>query len=179
MQPMIKPMLWETLPHYGAAVEGWLASEKLDGFRAIWDGTRLYSRQGRVFPAPEWFTSGLPDAVLDGELWHSRGGGLRAVQSAVKTGSFHGLTFRPFDAPRHFGPFVIRLGYVNAACVGSSAVPVPHVAIRDYSAAREFARKVFHDGGEGAVLRRPDGLYHAGKRSAGVLKCKPGEGLAA
>jgi len=30
-------------------------SEKLDGVRARWDGTKLISRGGHTFAAPDWF----------------------------------------------------------------------------------------------------------------------------
>ena len=50
-------------------------SEKLDGFRAVWDGEKFVSKDGLTFDAPEWFTSGLPRNIkLDGELWTGRGG---------------------------------------------------------------------------------------------------------
>ena len=51
---------------------GWLMSEKFDGVRAYWDGTRFLSRQGNKFHAPPWFTDDLPDVPLDGELWLAR-----------------------------------------------------------------------------------------------------------
>ena len=47
-------------------------SEKLDGVRAYWDGKSLVSRLGNPFHAPDWFTAGLPDVPLDGELWIGR-----------------------------------------------------------------------------------------------------------
>ena len=51
---------------------GWWISEKLDGVRAYWTGSGFLSRQGNVFYAPDWFTSGLPQMPLDGELWLGR-----------------------------------------------------------------------------------------------------------
>ena len=51
---------------------GWWLSEKLDGVRAYWDGKRFLSRNGNRYVAPEWFTRGLPDTPLDGELWVGR-----------------------------------------------------------------------------------------------------------
>lgn len=77
---------------------GWLASEKLDGQRAFWDGgvsegmlaknvpwantdkdkkdvicTGLWSRLRKVIHAPKWFTEKLPRyTCLDGELWMGR-----------------------------------------------------------------------------------------------------------
>ncbi len=51
----------------------WWMSEKLDGVRAWWDGRQFLSRQGNVYHAPEWFTAGLPNVPLDGELcWPAR-----------------------------------------------------------------------------------------------------------
>ena len=51
----------------------WQVSEKLDGVRALWDGTRFISKQGKEFFAPPWFCEGLPDEELDGELFLDRG----------------------------------------------------------------------------------------------------------
>tara|TARA_B100000579_G_scaffold129243_1_gene104299 strand:+ start:875 stop:2821 length:1947 start_codon:yes stop_codon:yes gene_type:complete len=48
-------------------------SEKLDGFRAVWDGEKFLSKDGNTFDAPSWFTDGLPKNIkLDGELWTGR-----------------------------------------------------------------------------------------------------------
>ena len=64
---------------------GWWMSEKLDGvrcvkimeyflfiifiFRAYWNGSNFYSRQGNLFHVPEFFKATLPKAPLDGEIW--------------------------------------------------------------------------------------------------------------
>ena len=48
-------------------------SEKLDGVRAYWDGSRLLFRSGQTIQAPDWFTRELPRTALDGELWIGRG----------------------------------------------------------------------------------------------------------
>ena len=48
-------------------------SEKLDGVRALWDGTQLRFRSGRVVAAPAGVPSRLPRTPLDGELWLARG----------------------------------------------------------------------------------------------------------
>lgn len=61
-------------------------SEKLDGFRAIWDGEKFISKDGNTFDAPEWFTSGLPKNItLDGELWAGRNY-WNSVASIARTG---------------------------------------------------------------------------------------------
>ena len=49
---------------------GWWMSEKYDGLRAYWDGTKFLSRQGNQFCAPSFFLKDLPaDHTLDGEVW--------------------------------------------------------------------------------------------------------------
>ena len=60
--------------------EGWTASEKYDGYRALFyyneNGNPVFeSRAGKPFIAPEIFLSAMPPAkllkgrILDGELW--------------------------------------------------------------------------------------------------------------
>ena len=51
---------------------GWLMSEKLDGVRCYYNGSTLYSRNGNMFYAPDWFKAKLPKMALDGELWTDR-----------------------------------------------------------------------------------------------------------
>lgn len=78
-------------------VGGWYMSEKLDGMRAYWDGgvsrevpclevpwantlkdhirkkppiaTGLWTRRGKMIPAPDWWLDELPQFPLDGELY--------------------------------------------------------------------------------------------------------------
>ncbi|MGB4062945.1 MAG: hypothetical protein WBK19_03890 [Azonexus sp.] len=47
-------------------VSRYLASEKLDGVRAIWGGQALRFRSGKTINAPGWFLAGLPKVPLDG-----------------------------------------------------------------------------------------------------------------
>lgn len=51
---------------------GWWISEKYDGVRAWWTGTKFLSREGNEYHAPEFFKKHLPNVVLDGELWVGR-----------------------------------------------------------------------------------------------------------
>lgn len=66
--PVLLAHKWE--PHID--VTGWWLSEKLDGVRAYWDGSRFLSRLGNEFLAPQWFVASLPETPLDGELWVGR-----------------------------------------------------------------------------------------------------------
>lgn len=48
---------------------GWLMSEKLDGVRCYWNGSKMYTRNGNSFYAPKEWQDKLPKIALDGELW--------------------------------------------------------------------------------------------------------------
>ena len=56
----------------GQVVNGWLASEKMDGCRALWTGYQFFTRGGNEIAAPDWFTDGLPCVPLDGEIFAGR-----------------------------------------------------------------------------------------------------------
>ena len=92
-------------------VGGWLMSEKLDGMRSYWDGgvsrgipcsetpwantlkdhirkdppiaTGLWTRRGKMIPAPDWYLDKLPDYPLDGELYLGPGN-FQKVMSTCK-----------------------------------------------------------------------------------------------
>lgn len=55
------------------SLQGYVASEKLDGVRALWDGANLKSRSGKAFSPPKCWVENLPDFALDGELFIARG----------------------------------------------------------------------------------------------------------
>ena len=144
----------------------WMASEKLDGWRAIWTGTRMVSRRGNDLQAPLWFTRDLPrDVALDGELWCGRGG-LAKVQSMDWTLR----RFHVFDAPLAGGTFVHRLDVARQAVrVCAHAEAVPHWISQDPQADME---RIVAMGGEGLILRHAFSDYeHA--RSCRFLKLKP------
>ncbi len=80
----------------------WWMSEKLDGVRAYWDGRQFISRQGNIYHAPDFFTAGLPDAPLDGELW------LGARPSSAASASFDGRTKANIGVRSAFWPSTCR-----------------------------------------------------------------------
>ncbi|MEQ1851193.1 MAG: hypothetical protein ABMA01_06330 [Chthoniobacteraceae bacterium] len=168
------PMLCENLQS-GMDVSGWLASEKFDGCRAIWTGAELLNGNGQPVHAPETFTSDLPDGVaLDGALWAGRGK-MHRVLASLRSGEWDPLWLMVFDAPLAGGPFIERIRFAETAvALSRSAVVVPHVPVGGYSHAREIARRIRHGGGEGVVVRNPEGIYLPGERSKDVLKLRYG-----
>lgn len=157
-------------------VTGYWLSEKLDGVRAYWDGTQFLSRLGNRFHAPDWFTKGLPDTPLDGELW----GGRKLFQRTVgivksqNSPEWKSLSYVVFDAPSHPGPFESRIERCvellgNGAC--AFAKVLPQETCRGVDHLRSELARIDGLGGEGIMARKPKTAYEIG-RSATLLKVK-------
>ena len=82
---------------------GWLMSEKLDGVRCYWNGSQMYSRQGKVFFPPDFFKDTLPEGLaLDGELWTERDDFqkcLSIVRRQDYTKAWSSVKYMVYDAP--------------------------------------------------------------------------------
>lgn len=92
---------------------GWLMSEKLDGVRCYWSGTKLYTRTGKAINAPKEWRSRLPKMALDGELWSGRDD-FQNIVSIVRhkvpdADDWKQIKFMIFDAPLVPGTFKERL----------------------------------------------------------------------
>jgi DNA ligase-1 len=158
-------------------VTGWWLSEKLDGVRGLWDGSRFLSRQGNVYHAPAWFTAGLPAMPLDGELWLGRGAFQRTVSIVRRhdgTEQWREIRFLVFDAPALDEPFEQRLQQVGDALTRAKspyARLLPHEHCRNERHLHKQLDAVIAQGGEGLMLREPGSRYIAG-RSSTLLKVK-------
>eukprot|EP01114_Cavostelium_apophysatum_P017651 TRINITY_DN5299_c0_g1_i1.p1 TRINITY_DN5299_c0_g1~~TRINITY_DN5299_c0_g1_i1.p1 ORF type:complete len:540 (-),score=100.78 TRINITY_DN5299_c0_g1_i1:292-1911(-) len=73
--------------------------EKLDGIRALWDGSRFFTRQGQILYAPESFTRHLPKSTVEGELW-SGVSTFHQLQSILGGNNWDNVSFQLFDAPQ-------------------------------------------------------------------------------
>jgi hypothetical protein len=98
-EQQIIPMLAKTFNHQ-QNVKGWLMSEKLDGVRAIWSGTRLFSRNGNQFFAPAW--NGIVFKIGTGMSGALREGVVNI--GAKVTFAYQGLT----DGGKPRFPFFLR-----------------------------------------------------------------------
>ena len=171
--PLLLAQSWDN----SQDLKGWWISEKLDGVRAYWDGKKFLSRLGNLFHAPAWFTQGLPDHPLDGELWIDRGAFQRTVsivRRQDKSDHWKEVRFKVFDLPAiektfekrmtELGKLIkkTKLGWVEMVnqnpCEGTSHLK------------KELAR-IEKLGGEGLMLREPESLYEVG-RSWTLLKVK-------
>ncbi|MGB7346159.1 MAG: DNA ligase [Pirellulaceae bacterium] len=155
----------------------WWISEKLDGVRAYWTGTEFLSRQGNRYHAPDWFTVGLPNVALDGELWMDR----RAFQKTVsivrrqdQSDHWKSIRYVVFDAPAQTDPFEERLAYLHDA-IADRKHEYASVLKQDRCQGETHLRKVLAEieslGGEGLMLREPASQYAIG-RSSTLLKVK-------
>lgn len=151
----------------GEDVRGWIATEKYDGVRAYWDGTRLWTRSGREIDCP--LTSGLPAFPLDFEIWAGRGGFLQA-RGATNYGRWiPSVRLVAIDSPAAPGGYRMRLIGIQKWLAGHPSVVVPaSIVIDGIGMAREWMMLVQAEGGEGLILRDPGLPYTPGRN--GFLK---------
>lgn len=157
---------------------GWLASEKLDGVRAIWNGTMFLTRTAVQIFAPEWFTRNLPhNTILDGELFMGRGKFQRTSGAVRRNNVAHPdwkeIEYHVFDMPRHKSECLYDR--LSAVCPlirdCKSAVIVIQQPIENRNHLNEMLRAVLARGGEGLIIRHPRGRWIA-TRSNEMLKVK-------
>ena len=164
----------------GQNVGGWLASEKLDGVRAYWDGRNLRSRNGKILAASEGWSAHFPSFALDGELYTARGE-FEKIQSIVmdKTpneAAWSDIKFYVFDVPEASGGLLERLSELEKFILqnpqsGQNLKIIKQVKVKDNAEFEAFAEAIIANGGEGAVVREPNAPYEQ-KRSKNALKYK-------
>lgn len=151
-------------------ITGWMMSEKLDGWRMLWDGVNFLSRQGLVLDAPDWFKAGMPSTALDGELFAGRGR-FNFIQGMMRDG-WHGLTFHVFDSPTAAGGFAERHKSIQSLALPLHVHIVKHSTCFGHDYMMDAAMDICKMGGEGVVLRDPSAKYIHG-RTDKVLRYVP------
>ena len=159
-------------------VSGWLASEKLDGVRAYWDGENLLSRQGKKLNAPQSFTKNFPKFALDGELY-AKGLKFEEIQATVMDKlpdekAWSRLKFHVFDVPEASGGLLDRLEVLAKFLKNEpndNLIIIKQIKMRDNAQFLKFTERIIAKGGEGAVVREPNAPYER-KRSKNALKFK-------
>ena len=179
-------------------IDGWWASEKWDGYRAIWNGNSFSSRSGKTFDVPDWYRSVMPPNVaLDGELWLGRGEfekcGLFRRKKPTKPELLlkwedewkkSGVKFNVFDIIGLDEKFEDRMKVLqqivkerNSCMKHLGLASVKHVLAFTKQTkvnkpeALDMAKEVISGGGEGIMLRQPGSLYES-KRSKTLYKIK-------
>lgn len=157
---------------------GYYMSEKLDGMRAYWDGTKLWTRSGLPIITPTWFLHGLPsDLHLDGELFLGRKLFSECMSIARRTDAsddWNQLTYVIFDAPTVKGGIIDRLNHAKA--ILSTSPPKyakihEHVVCTGTEHLLDELAKIESVDGEGLMLRHPT-APHRGGRNTDLLKVK-------
>lgn len=152
---------------------GWWMSEKLDGVRAIWTGTKLISRTGKEFAAPAWFIAGLPaDVTLDGELWEGRGL-FQQTCGKVRTQiepDWTGVKYMVFDCITE-GTFKYRMAILSQIELPVHVVILQQIPCKGKNHLDLMESQILEIDGEGLMLRWPYSLYE-NKRSNSLLKVK-------
>lgn len=169
----MKPRLMHGCDWAGQDVAGWWASEKLNGWRALWTGDRLISRQGEDLEAPAWFLAGLPARALDAELWAGPGTTHDQVNGFVQAGRWDRLTLRPFDVPELGFKTEVAQRLLQEISLGCYARPVEYVRVGSTREAVALMWCIVAAGGEGLMLRKPNAGYSPDYRTEKLLKLKP------
>lgn len=155
-------------------------SEKLDGVRAYWDGSRLLFRSGQAIKAPDWFTRELPRTALDGELWLGRGQ-FEKLSAIVRRqqpvdAEWREVRYLLFELPQADGTFTQRLEKLQQIVKSTPRATwlgvVEQIRILSPEALRQKLNTVVSAGGEGLMLHRADAPYRSG-RTEDLLKLKP------
>jgi len=160
----------------------YLASEKHDGVRALWDGRVLRHRSGRTVAAPATFLAALPAQALDGELWLGRGT-FDALSAIVRSerpdeGAWERVRYMVFELPGDGGRFADRAERIARLAAGAAKgrrPPFEAVAQAPAGSRAELMRRldaVVAAGGEGLMLHLGAAAEAAG-RSDVLLKLKP------
>ena len=164
--------------HPDLPLSDYWVSEKYDGVRGYWDGTRLRTRGGEAITPPPWFTAGWPNVAMDGELWAGRGN-FAMAQSTVRRAhagdaAWKKMRFMVFDMPAHPGNFDERLPALQktVANVGQTWVQaVEQRRVASHAALQALLKSTVRAGGEGLMLHRGASHYRAG-RSDDLIKLK-------
>lgn len=173
---------------------GWWVSEKYDGVRGYWDGTRMLSRGGEVIALPRAFRDQLPPFAVDGELWTGRGGfatTLSTVRDRVPGQGWEKIHYLIFDAPAAAGPFEARLARVQQWLTRRAPDQVEiakQVRCIGPVQLEQLLDEIEAQGGEGVMLRAAASPYQSGRSlylrkykrfddaEARVLGYNPGKG---
>lgn len=171
------PGLIHGIKYHDQNITGWVMSEKLDGVRAVWNGSELLSRQGNRFhPHPD-FIKNFPPFPLDGELWTKRND-FETVASTVTDDNtstrWLNLTYNIFEAPNAKGDFFKRIENVRQwfeRHPNRNATIIKQIPVKSNNDLMQFLRKIEQLGGEGIMVKNPYLPYTAG-RTANLLKVK-------
>lgn len=157
--------------------EQWLWSEKLDGIRGEWTGTRMLTKQGNPIDVPTYFIKNFPPFPLSGEIWGGRQTFERTSSIVATSGEDKGwnsLKFGIFDSPDPDLPIEKRLDRAKKWFIkhpSQYSFVIEQKPVRDKNHLQNLLREIEQGGGEGIVLIRKGSKYQKG-RTVDILKVK-------
>jgi DNA ligase 1 len=154
---------------HGDKLTGWLLSEKLDGCRGYWDGSRCWTRGGNLIDLPANIRASLPAGfALDGELWAGHGR-FTAARCAVQFNRWTPTCqFIAFDAPEVKGTWPERI----AEAAGRYGDVIGYTAFKSTCDLNLMLAEIQAAGGEGIVARHPAAIEYERGRTRNLLKIK-------
>ncbi|QBF81498.1 DNA ligase [Shewanella maritima] len=162
-------------------LENYLVSEKLDGVRGVWTGTKLVTRKGNAIDAPDWFIAQLPKGVcVEGELWRKRDD-FETISALVRTKQqtehtqalWKQVKLMLFDAPCVDGNFAERYMYLKQLSIGKANVgAIEQKRVSSNDELFDWLDDVVTAGGEGLMLHKMNARYFHG-RTDNIVKLKP------
>lgn len=185
----------------GENVNGWYASEKLDGIYALWDGgysrgypiseipyankdgrvkvsTGLFSSRGNVICAPDdWIRKNLPERIaLEMELWVGRRQ-FQTVSSICRKfePDWQWEQVKPmiFNIPPNHYYGTKKIYFKDLINDIRAISKIEYVEINNNKThLDDLMNQVISNGGEGLVLRAPFNTYKTTGRSKSCLKYK-------
>lgn len=158
----------------------WFISEKYDGIRALWNGSKLYTRSMREFTwVPEWFVDSLPTGInLDGELIvegepFSTFSTISIQKESPDTEAlWKKIKYYIFDVPIQDMPFIQRHEVLKNYTSHFKLNCVEFEKIENSDKIYDFYKKIISRGGEGVMLIDSKSNYEFGKRVWTSLKYK-------
>lgn len=161
---------------------GWYLSEKLDGYRAIWDGfsKQMKSRNGNIFNIPEEISKKLPtNIILDGELFISRNkfedcSILKKKKVSLEEFLKKKIKYHVFDIiSLSEKKFKDKLQEMKKVCSQYKhfLVFVKQIKVKDNLHIKKLFENFKNKGAEGIMLRDPESFYEK-KRSNSLIKLK-------
>jgi hypothetical protein len=168
----------------GSRYGGYLFSEKLDGWHAVWDGKgNLFTKGGMVLPAPSWFLELLPVGIaISGELVLRRQQATNVASLRRESGPLGEARLYACDLPGdRTAPFRERTDKLKKLVAKQcralkSKCPLRYISQHRITTTRAFMNKFDaivqctgeyeRDGtcfGEGVVITDPESLYTPGR----------------
>eukprot|EP01124_Arcella_intermedia_P022224 TRINITY_DN3269_c0_g1_i22.p1 TRINITY_DN3269_c0_g1~~TRINITY_DN3269_c0_g1_i22.p1 ORF type:complete len:519 (-),score=97.69 TRINITY_DN3269_c0_g1_i22:307-1863(-) len=150
---------------------GWFISEKLDGYRAFWNGSQLFSKNGKSLAVPSPLLESLPkDVCLDGELWSGYEEGFSKLSSILKKAHPHpdlwkDVKFCVFDAPMHQGNYLERYTFASNTIGANHMSIIPVVQCLGLDHLQTILNEITIKKGEGVMLYHPTATYTSGRTS--------------